>query len=121
MHLGLMAAVSGALLCCTQFTGLSCEATAQLATTQASGPTVKMDGANSLDGFVPESETPSASSAVTVKAPGPRAATLAEPSEGMLAVEEGERCRAAETPGCWLIISGGSFCPNAQLCLPGSR
>lgn len=45
MHLGLLAGVSGALLCCTQSTGLSCEAAAQPATTQASGPAVKMDSA----------------------------------------------------------------------------
>lgn len=42
----------------------------------------------------------------------------AELSEGTLGVEEGKRCRAAEAPGCWVIISGGSFCPNTQLCLP---
>jgi len=118
MHLGPMAGVSRVLLCCTQFTGLSCEAAAQPATTQASGPAVKTDGANSPAGFVPKSEAPSASSAVTVKASEARTATPAEPSEGTLGVEEGERCQAAETPGCWVIISGGSFCPNARLCLP---
>nr|CAI9708002.1 unnamed protein product [Rangifer tarandus platyrhynchus] len=44
-----------------QSTGLSCKAAAQPATTQASGPTVKMDGANSLAECVPESKAPSAS------------------------------------------------------------
>ena len=103
--------------CAPQSMGLSCKAAAQPATTQASGPAVKMDGANSPAQCVPESKAPSAASAVTGKAPGPRAATPAEPSEGTLGVEEGKCCQAAEAPGCWVIISGGSFCPNAQLCL----
>ena len=89
--------------CAPQSMGLSCKAAAQPATTQASGPAVKMDGANSPAQCVPESKAPSAASAVTGKAPGPRAATPAEPSEGTLGVDAGSSSReapSAQMPSC---------------------
>lgn len=119
MHLlGLMARVRGALLCCPRSArALSCEATAQLATTQASGPAVKMDGANSPDGVVLRA-TPSASSAVTES---PRA----QSSNAGRARKRGDACGGGGRmlPGSGHQAAGSSSQEalsarrNAQLCL----